>query len=58
MPALIGVGVYLGIAAAILYGYVMNIAEIVMRHDVINTLFILRCVGIVFGPLGVVLGYL
>lgn len=40
------------------YGYISNIVSLVDSvAGPINALFILRCVGIFFAPLGVVLGY-
>lgn len=40
-------------------GWVLNIASIVgLIGDPITTMFIARCVGVFFAPLGAVLGYL
>ena len=45
-------------ALVIAIGWVINIIEVVATiADPITGLFILRCVGIVFFPLGAVLGY-
>lgn len=45
------------VAAAI--GWVRNILKIIdIVSDPINGMFIFRCVGVVFAPLGAILGYL
>lgn len=41
-----------------LVGWIKNIVDIVHAiHDPITGMFIFRCVGIIVGPLGAVLGY-
>ncbi len=43
---------------AVVYGYVCNIIAIVQTmNDPLAGIFIARCVGIFFAPLGVILGY-
>jgi hypothetical protein len=54
MVGIIGLGIWL----VLTIGWVFNIIHIAHDHAVVNGMFILRCVGIVFAPLGSVLGFL
>ncbi len=51
-------GVLLTIITALLIGWVMNIIEIVDTVDAeLTGMFILRCIGVFFAPLGGILGW-
>jgi hypothetical protein len=55
----LGIIIWLIIVVGSIYGYVMNIVKLVgMLDDPITGWFVARCVGVIAGPLGVVLGYL
>lgn len=49
-----------GIAAAmfIVIGYIANIVQLVEHGNEVGGMFILKLVGIFFGPLGVILGWM
>lgn len=58
MKNVFGIGAVLIILAGII-GWVLNIIAIVssMGDFAVTTMFIARCVGVFFAPLGAVLGY-
>jgi hypothetical protein len=51
---LIAVGIWL----VMIIGWVMNIVNIALHHEVVNGMFILRCIGILFAPMGSILGFM
>jgi len=49
--------VWIGIVIAAIVGWCLNIAEVVHTVDApVTGMFILRCVGIIFAPVGAFLG--
>jgi hypothetical protein len=57
--ACIGLLFWLAVIIGIGFGWVSNIVKIVASiGDPLTAMFFLRCIGVIFGPLGVVLGYL
>jgi len=61
MPIIIAFFVYLAILAAVVYGYVLNIIDIVHTVMVPNVevtlLLVVRVIGLFVVPLGTILGY-
>lgn len=56
---IVAVMVYLVVVAACAYGWITNIVHLVQYWGTETTLTaVLRIIGIVFAPLGVVLGYI
>ena len=55
----LGIIIWLMLVIAVFYGYIMNIVKLVALLDgPVTGWLIARCVGVVAGPLGVILGYL
>lgn len=54
----LGIVALAGLILAAFIGWVLNIVGIVQTvNDPVTGVFILRCFGVVFAPLGAVLGY-
>lgn len=50
---------YFLILIALILGWILNLVKLFgIVNDPINGMFILRCIGIPFAPLGSILGYL
>lgn len=57
VPAIFGSLAILAMFALAIFGYIANICILVAHHEIINTLFVLRVVGIFMAPFGAVLGF-
>ena len=46
-----------GVVGAAIIGWILNIVAIAKSTEIINAMFILRCIGVILAPIGAVLGY-
>jgi hypothetical protein len=51
------VGLYVGLPVLVVWGWILNILDLLHMHEVLSGLGILRVVGIFLPPLGAVLGF-
>jgi len=61
MPIILALVAYFAILAAVVYGYVLNIIDIVqavgMPNAEVTLLLVVRVIGLFVVPLGTILGY-
>lgn len=55
--AFIGIAAMIGLCGAAIYGYIVNIVSIAHSTDMLTPKFILRVLGLIVVPLGIVMGF-